>query len=213
MKVKSLMDTKFLKIFPETTIQQTAELMHRTKRFSTPVIDRDEKLVGWVNSIDIMVINDKNKPVSSIMSPVEDIIMLNMNEPAREAVKKIVEYKVVSIPVITNEGKLVGLVRNCDITKTLSKMYDIPVYNIFKSLMGELKGISWEELMNASAIVTKQTTGEEITGQEYERRIKDSTFGQAIWACGGLEKFFTGIIKIGEVALARKVSCKNVIKK
>ncbi|ABR54683.1 putative signal transduction protein with CBS domains [Methanococcus vannielii SB] len=213
MKVKSLMDTKFLKIYPEYSIEYTAELMNKTKRFSTPVINKDEKLIGWINSIDIMVISDKSKPVSSIMSPVEDVILLNEEDPASDAVKKIVEYKVVSMPVLDSEKRIVGLVRNCDITKTLSKMYDIPVYNIFKSLMGELKGISWDELMESAAIVTKQTTGEEITGKEYEVRIKNSTFGQAIWSCGGLEKFFTGLIKIGEVAIARKVSCKNVIKK
>jgi hypothetical protein len=170
-------------------------------------------MVGWTTAIDLMIVSDKNIPIKDIMSPIEDVIVVNKNEPAREAVTKIVEYKVISIPVLNDEGRVVGIVRNCDITKTLSKLYDIPVHSIFKSLMGELKGISWEELMNAAAIVTKQTTGEKITGEEYEKRRKGSTFGQAIWACGGLEKFFTGLIKIGEVALARKVSCKNVIKK
>jgi len=213
MKVKSLMDTKFVKIYPDFTVQTVIDLMYKYKKFSTPIIDNDHKMVGWTTAIDLMVVQDKNIPIKDIMSPIEDVIVVNKNEPAREAVTKIVEYKVISIPVLNDEGQLVGIVRNCDITKTLSKLYDIPVYGIFKSLMGELKGISWEELMNAAAIVTKQTTGETITGEDYERRIKDSTFGQAIWACGGLEKFFTGLIKIGEVALARKVSCKNVIKK
>ncbi|AVB76751.1 CBS domain-containing protein [Methanococcus maripaludis] len=213
MKVKSLMDKKFIKIYPDFTVQTVIDLMYKNKKFSTPIIDNDGKMVGWTTAIDLMIVSDKNIPIKDIMSPIEDVIVVNKNEPAREAVTKIVEYKVISIPVLNDDGQVVGIVRNCDITKTLSKLYDIPVHSIFKSLMGELKGISWEELMNAAAIVTKQTTGEKITGEEYERRIKGSTFGQAIWACGGLEKFFTGLIKIGEVALARKVSCKNVIKK
>ncbi|MBM4241323.1 MAG: CBS domain-containing protein, partial [Euryarchaeota archaeon] len=44
------------------------------------------------------------------------------------------------------------------------------------------------------------------TAEEYERRIKKSTFGEAIWATGGLEKFFVGLIDIGELVIARKVA-------
>jgi len=34
----------------------------------------------------------------------------------------------------------------------------------------------------------------------------NTTFGQALWACGGLEKFFAGLIKIGEIVIARKIA-------
>ena len=70
----------------------------------------------------------------------------------------------------------------------------------------ELKGVTWEELMEASAIVTKRETGKRVTAKEYEQRIKNSTFGEAIWATGGLEKFFVGLIAIGELVIARKVA-------
>jgi predicted transcriptional regulator len=208
MKVKELMDNKFLKIYPDYTIEKTAQLMYKKKRYSSPVVDDQDNLIGWVNSIDLIVAKNRDDKIESIIHPVDKIIILNENDPAKDAVTKIVKYKVVSIPVVNNEGKIVGIVRNCDITKTLAKLYDIPVYRLFKTLQEQLRGISWEELMEASAIVTKQTTGEEITGEEYEKRIKNSTFGQAIWACGGLEKFFAGLIRIGEVAIARKVATK-----
>lgn len=208
MKVKEFMDDKFLKIYPDYTIEKTAQLMYKKKRYSSPVVDEHDRLIGWVNSIDLIIAKNRDNKIESIMHPVENIIILNENDPAKDAVTKIVKHKVVSIPVVNNEGKIVGIVRNCDITKTLAKLYDIPVYRLFKTLQEQLRGISWEELMEASAIVIKQTTGEEITGEEYEKRIKNSTFGQAIWACGGLEKFFAGLIRIGEVAIARKVATK-----
>ena len=108
--------------------------------------------------------------------------------------------------MLNNERNVIGMVRNCDITKTLAKLYDIPLDSLFNTLQKELKGITWEELMDASTVITKQTTNEEITAKEYEKRLKNTTFGQAIWACGGLEKFFAGLIKIGEVAIARKIA-------
>ncbi|WP_421077918.1 CBS domain-containing protein [Methanothermococcus sp. Ax23] len=206
MKVKELMDTKFLRIYPDYTAKKTIELMYRKKRYSTAVLDNKDKLIGWVMSIDLALIDDKTKKIEEIMHPLEDVITLHENDPARDAVVKIVEYKVMSIPVLNNEGKVVGMVRNCDITKTLAKLYDIPVYNLFKTFEKELKGITWDELMEAAAVVTKHTTGEDISAKEYEKRIENTTFGQALWACGGLEKFFAGLIKIGEIAIARRVA-------
>ena len=99
-----------------------------------------------------------------------------------------------------------GVVRTFDIVKTLSKLYEIKVYKLFDAMERELKGVSWEELMEAAAIVTTRETGKRVTAQEYEQRIKDATFGEAIWATGGLENFFVGLISIGELVIARKVA-------
>jgi CBS domain-containing protein len=206
MKVKNLMDTNILKIYPDFTAKKTIELMYKRKRFSTAVLDDEDRLIGWIMSLDLAILDDKNVLIKDIMHPVDKIITLHENDPARDAVVKIVKYKVISIPVLNNERNVIGMVRNCDITKTLAKLYDIPLDSLFNTLQKELKGITWEELMDASTVITKQTTNEEITAEEYEKRLKNTTFGQAIWSCGGLEKFFAGLIKIGEVAIARKIA-------
>lgn len=208
MKVKDLMDKNFLRIYPEYDCKTVAELMYNKKRYSAAVVDKSDKLVGWVMSIDLAILDDKSIPITEIMHPKESVIYVREDDPAKDAVIKMVKYKVVSIPVLNSQDIVVGMVRHCDITKTLAKLYDIPVYKLFKALQKELKGISWEELMEAAAIVTKKTTGEDITPEMYEKRIKNTTFGQAIWACGGLEKFFVGLIKIGEIAIARKIGKK-----
>ena len=72
-------------------------------------------------------------------------------------------------------------------------------------MQNQLKGVTWEELMAASALVSKKTTGKKISPEEYEANIMDSTFGEAIWATGGLEKFFAGLISVGEMVIARRV--------
>ena len=72
-------------------------------------------------------------------------------------------------------------------------------------MQNQLNGVSWEELMSASALVSKKTTGKKITAEEYEDNIVNSTFGEAIWATGGLEKFFAGLISVGEMVIARRV--------
>ena len=206
MKVRELMDTNFLKLYKDYSVKEAIQLMYKKKRFSAPVLDDEDKLVGLVLSVDLAVVEDRSIPISEVMYPYEEVVTVRENDPARDAVIKLVKYKVISIPVLNEEDRVVGVVRSCDVIKTLAKLYDIPVYKLFKILEKELKGITWEELMEAAAIVTKNTTGEDLTPEEYERRIRNTTFGQALWACGGLEKFFAGLIKIGEVVIARRVA-------
>ena len=207
MKVKELMDTNFIDVFPDQDIVEVSLKMEKYKKFTTSVVDDERKLVGWVTSIEIIKgLREGKKLIKDIMYTPKDVVSVNENDAARLAVIKASKYKVISIPVLNDEGKVVGVIRSCDIVETLSQLYEIKVSRIFEAMAAELKGVSWNELMEASAVVTKRQTGERITAKKYEKRIKNTTFGEAIWATGGLEKFFVGLIAIGEYVLARKVA-------
>ncbi|MDI3484205.1 MAG: hypothetical protein PWQ74_792 [Methanobacteriaceae archaeon] len=207
MKVKELMDKKFIVVGPDADLDEVSEKMETHKRFTIPIVDEEKKLIGWITSLNVIRgLREGKKKVSEIMHIPEEIIHVHENDPARLAVLKISKHKVVNLPVLDDEGVIVGIVRALDIVKTLSSLYEIKVYKIFEAMSQELKGISWDELMEAAAIITRRRTGERITATEYEERIKKATFGEAIWATGGLEKFFVGLIAIGELVIARKVA-------
>ncbi|MBC7100771.1 CBS domain-containing protein [Methanothermobacter tenebrarum] len=207
MKVKELMDKKFIVVGPDEDLDEVSEKMETHKRFTIPVVDEKRRLIGWITSLNVIRgLREGKKRVSEIMHIPEEIIHVHENDPARLAVLEISKHKVVNLPVLDDEGVIVGIVRALDIVKTLSSLYEIKVYKIFEAMSQELKGISWDELMEAAAIITRRRTGERITAEEYEERIKKSTFGEAIWATGGLEKFFVGLIAIGELVIARKVA-------
>ncbi|ACV25041.1 CBS domain-containing protein [Methanocaldococcus fervens] len=208
MKVRDLMDKNFAKIYLDETVEDAINLLKKKKRYSAPIVDKEDKLVGWITALELLGISEKDfkKPITEFMRPVDEVITVYEDDEARDVVLKFVKYKVVSIPVLTRDGRVIGMVRNCDVVKTLAKLYEIPVYKIFKELQSHIGDITWEELMEAAAVVTKRMTGEDITPKEYEDRIKKTTFGKAIWACGGLENFFAGLIEIGMVALARKLA-------
>ncbi len=207
MKVKEIMDKNFVVVTADQTINDASIRMEEKKRFTTPVVDENDKLVGWITSLDVTRgLREHKKKVKDIMHAKDEIVHVNENEPARLAVLAASKHKVVSIPVLNTEEVVVGVVRTFDIVETLSRLYEIKVYKIFKAMEQELKGVTWDELMEASAIVTRRRTGDRITAEEYEQRIKNSTFGEAIWATGGLEKFFVGFIAIGELVIARKVA-------
>ncbi len=207
MKVKQIMDKEFIKVSPDDSIIDASLKMEEHRKFTTPVVNSQGKLVGWITSLDVTRgLREGQENVSDIMYGKDDIVHVNQDDPARMAVLNASQHKVVSIPVLDDEDVVVGVVRTFDIVKTLSQLYEVKVYKIFEAMTRELKGVTWEELMEASAIVTRRRTGKRVTPEDYERRIKNSTFGEAIWATGGLEKFFVGLIAIGELVIARKVA-------
>ncbi|MBP1945283.1 CBS domain-containing protein [Methanobacterium petrolearium] len=207
MLVNEMMDKDFIVVSPDDDLIDVSILMEKKLRFTTPVVDEKKKLIGWITSLDVTRgFREGKKKVKEVMYAKEDIVHVKEDDPARLAVLEASEYKVFNIPVINDDDIVVGVVRTFDIVKTLSSLYEIKVYKIFKAMNDELKGVSWDELMEASAIVTRRRTGKRVTAQDYEKRIKNSTFGEAIWATGGLEKFFVGLIAIGELVIARKVA-------
>jgi len=207
MKVKEIMDKDFIAINQDMDIVEASIKMESHKKFTTPVLDNKKHLIGWITSLDVTRgLRENHKKVKEIMHSQDDIVHVHENDAARIAVLAASKHKVVSIPVLNNENKVVGVVRTFDIVKTLSSLYDINVSKIFEAMVCELKGVTWDELMEASAIVTKRETGKRVTAKDYEQRIKNATFGEAIWATGGLEKFFVGLIAIGELVIARKIA-------
>jgi len=206
MKAKEMMDKNFIYVYRDDTIDDVSNKMEKSRKFTTPVVSEDMKLVGWVTSFDVIRgLKEGLEKVSEIMHPKEEIKYLHENDPSRLSVIETSDKKLINIPILNDDEVVVGVIRSFDIVKTLSALYDIKVSKIYEAMEKELKGISWEELMEASAIITRRTTGEHIRPEDYERKILNSTFGEAIWATGGLEKFFVGLIAVGELVIARRV--------
>ena len=164
------------------------------------------KLVGWVTSLDITRGLRENKDiVSEVMHSFEEVWTIYEGEQARLAVIETTNRKLVSIPVLNKEDQVIGIIRSFDMIKTFSDLYDIKVYKLYEAMLKSLKGVNWQDLMEASAVVSTKQTGIKITPEEYEENIKKATFGEAIWATRGLENFFAGLISVGELVIARKI--------
>lgn len=207
MKVKEIMDKEYISVSKNDTLVDVSIKMEETRRLTAPVLDDENHILGWITSLDVTRGFRENKTiVSEIMHSPEEVFSLSDKEDARIAVLETVDKKLISLPIIDEDEKLIGIVRPFDLIHTFSNLYDITVDKLYLAMERELKGITWDELMQASAIIYRRTTGERIKPEEYAERIKKSTFGQAIWATGGLENFFVGLISIGELVIARKIA-------
>ena len=206
MKASELMDKDFVYINADDSVIEVSKAMEQVRRFTCPVVNDNKQLIGWVTAFDITKgLREGNEKISEIMSGYEEVSTVHENDPARKAVILTANNKFVTVPVVNDENQIVGMVRACDIVELLSELYDIKVEKLYKAMQNQLKGVTWEELMAASALVSKKTTGVKITAEEYEANIVNATFGEAIWSTGGLEKFFAGLISVGEMVIARRV--------
>ena len=206
MEAKELMDKNFVYLNCDDSVVEVSKVMEEIRRFTCPVVNDNKQLVGWITSFDITRgLREGNEKIKEIMSGYEDIATVHENDPARKAVILTANNKYVTVPVLNDDNQVIGMVRACDIVELVSQLYDIKVEKLYKAMQNQLKGVTWEELMSASALVSTKTTGVKITPEEYEASIVNATFGEAIWATGGLEKFFAGLISVGEMVIARRV--------
>ena len=206
MEANELMDKNFVYLNCDDSVVEVSKVMEEIRRFTCPVVNDNKQLVGWITSFDITRgLREGNEKIKEIMSGYEDIATVHENDPARKAVILTANNKYVTVPVLNDDNQVIGMVRACDIVELVSQLYDVKVVNLYKAMQNQLKGVTWEELMSASALVSTKTTGVKITPEEYEASIINSTFGEAIWATGGLEKFFAGLISVGEMVIARRV--------
>ena len=201
-----MMDKEFVYVSKNDTIEDVSIKMEEYRRFTAPVLDENMKLEGWITSFNITQgLREGKKIIADVMSTVEEIMTINENEAARNVVIAASKNKLISIPIINDENQVIGVCRSVDVVDSMSSLYDIKVVKIYEAMEKELRGVTWDELMEASAKISTRTTGVKITAEEYEKNIQNSTFGEAIWATGGLEKFFAGLISVGEIVIARKV--------
>ena len=200
------MDKEFVYLNCEDSVVEVSKVMEEIRRFTCPVVNDNKQLVGWITSFDITRgLREGNEKIIEIMSSYEEVTTIHEDSPARLAVVLTANNKFVTVPVINDDNQVIGMIRACDIVELLSELYDIKVSKLYKAMQNQLKGVTWDELMSASALVSQKTTGKKISPEEYESNIMNSTFGEAIWATGGLEKFFAGLISVGELVIARKV--------
>ena len=119
LKIKQIMTTPVITVSPETTMGELKELL-RTRRISgTPVMEKGG-LVGIVSIEDLikaLVEGKIDARVSERMTA--QVVTLRAEDSVIEAVKKFSELSVGRLPVLDENGHLVGILTSVDITQGL----------------------------------------------------------------------------------------------
>lgn len=104
----------------KSTVGDAAAIMREYKIGGIPVVDSDEKLLGIITNRDLRFQKNMRIPVSDIMTK-ENLITAKSGIELREAEDILQEYKIEKLPIIDEEGKLIGLITYKDILKNRDK--------------------------------------------------------------------------------------------
>lgn len=102
-------------IHGDATVGDALALMKENKIGGIPVIDKDHKLVGIVTNRDLRFQKDYDKKINEVMT--KDNLITTQNPDLNHAAEILLINKVEKLPVVDNDGKLVGLLTYKDITK------------------------------------------------------------------------------------------------
>ncbi|HET9570231.1 MAG TPA: IMP dehydrogenase [Bacteroidales bacterium] len=103
-----------------STVRQCLKLMAEYHIGGIPVVDDKNILLGIVTNRDLRFERDMNKLVDEVMTK-EGLVTAKQTTDLEKAVDILQKYKIEKLPVIDNDGHLIGLVTYKDITKAKDK--------------------------------------------------------------------------------------------
>lgn len=142
-------------IHRDQTVGDALDMMRDNHIGGIPVVDGDNVLVGIVTNRDVRFQTDMSTKISDIMTS-SNLATIRNNETDRKHVIEVLQqYKVEKLPVVDENGKIVGLITYKDITKEKSHP------NACKDAKGRLRvaagiGITNDALDRVSALVAER---------------------------------------------------------
>ena len=134
-------------IGPEANVGEALALMAKHHIGGIPVVDTNSYLIGIVTNRDLRFQDDKKRPISEVMTS-ENLITAKKGISLEEATRILRSTKVEKLPVVDEDGRIVGLITY----KDLMKIKDNPIAS------KDSKG----RLLVAAAVGVKSDTIERI---------------------------------------------------
>jgi IMP dehydrogenase len=136
---------------PQATVRDVLNIMSEYHIGGVPVVDDQRKLVGIVTNRDLRFQKDLSRQISEVMTS-QNLITAHVGTDLAAAADILQEHKIEKLPVVDDEGRLVGLITYKDITKAKDKP------NACKDAKGRLRvaagvGVTGDVLDRVAALV------------------------------------------------------------
>lgn len=117
----------------ESSIKEVMQLAKEHNFSGFPVVDDNNMIIGIVTKRDFRFAKDLDEPVSSIMTPREQLVTVAEDASQGAIKKKLHEHKIEKLLVVNEQGELVGLITTKDIERSQNKP------NACKDSLGRLR--------------------------------------------------------------------------
>jgi len=171
-KVKDYMVTNVEFVYADYTVEQTIEMVVKSRHHGFPVVDREKKLIGFVSVKELLKnINDMKKKVGEIIRKGTYTATPEMN--IDDAARILFRYALRDLPVVDENGNLVGIISNLDILRshfdraTPSKLQTLKA--MLENRYGVVVSVERESVDINELIPTQwEVFQDELEGRKYE---------------------------------------------
>jgi IMP dehydrogenase len=138
---------------PEQKVYDAEHLMAKYRISGVPIVDndRDQKLVGILTNRDLRFIQDYSILINDVMTK-ENLITAPKGTTLQEAEVILQKYKIEKLPLVDDNGKLIGLITIKDIEKVI-EFPNSAKDGIGRLLVGAAVGVSADTLNRVAALV------------------------------------------------------------
>ena len=118
-----IMTPAFVAVYPDLRADETVVALRQVAEEAETinyvyVVDRDETLIG-VLSLHSLVLSRPETPVRDLMFP--DLFTVTVDTDQEDAARLLVERDLLALPVVDNDGKLVGIITADDVADILEE--------------------------------------------------------------------------------------------
>jgi CBS domain-containing protein len=118
--IRDLMTSNPTTVQPSTPVAQAAQIMKTEDAGAVPVVE-GEQLVGMLTDRDITirVVAEGKDPQTATVGEIasKQLVTLDPQQNVEEAVRLMAEHQVRRLPVVEEDGKLVGIVAQADVAR------------------------------------------------------------------------------------------------
>ena len=135
----------------DKNVAHAKSLMRKYKIGGIPVVNDENELIGILTNRDLRFENDNDRLVSEVMTS-ENLITAKEGTSLKQAEMILQEHKIEKLPVVSDAGKLVGLITYRDIIK-VSENPQANKDNYGRLRVAAAIGVTGDSLERASALI------------------------------------------------------------
>ncbi|MDL2237356.1 IMP dehydrogenase [Christensenellaceae bacterium OttesenSCG-928-K19] len=136
---------------PDAKVSDADALMGRYKISGVPIVEPNGTLIGIITNRDMRFETDYTKKVSEVMTS-ENLVTAPMGTTLDQAQQILSKYKIEKLPLVDDNGKLMGLITIKDIEKSIQYPLSAKDSN-GRLLVGAAVGTSRDTLERVEALV------------------------------------------------------------
>ena len=163
-----LMDTKIISFYPENSVDNVLtelRLLKDRRIFSVSVVDREHKLLGRV-PVQAIAVSPPEETLDKLM---EKAVSIHVMSPQEDAVKLLKDAKIINLPVVDLDNRLLGVIRHDALIKAAEMDATEDVQAMFgagreeralsKASFAIKKRLPWLEINLATAFLAASVVG------------------------------------------------------